>query len=594
MSETYRYAPLEKDGDVHFRLMKVLDTDGQNIHLSIECFPLEVAPPFTALSYMWGDTAKPHVVLVDGKELRITDSLFKFFQQTRLQHKAETEQAAIWTGWLWIDAVCINQDDKIERGQQVGHMRAIYEKAQNILIWLGTAQVETSLAFDLLRGITGAEDEELDFGRDEDEPEYMCRFSGPKTSVRVSNSVLPVVHHLLNSPYWDRAWIIQEASTPKRTSAEDALKRVCLVCAGDQWIDFNQYAEANRRLILAAWNNPLRDTLELHNVANANLETIQFLEDRRFRHQHISALYPMLVRTRTSLATDPKDKLYATMGLTTGADDPELPAPDYTLSAEEVYTQLTINIIARSMSLDCLGSAGLVRTLKVPSWVADWTVQNAPSPFYMVERFHNEDGSVKHEANLFDASKDMKPNISFEIEGAGVLSVNGFTFDTISRVALPRHWPDEDLKAIWQDWIAMVQDLGGTYVAGGSTFDAFASTLKGDYSDCWGDWSAERGSTIEEFTDLDVNAFELHDGIVDSMTWHRRLFVTKKGHLGLVAAAAGVGDHVCILAGSQMPMVLHAVQDKWLFVGQAYVHGIMDGEAVSEGVESFQRTYHIC
>jgi hypothetical protein len=586
--EVFQYLPLLEGRQQQIRLIKVIEDEQESLQIAIDQFSLEKAPQFTALSYMWGNPARTNPIVVNSKELGVTKSLLVFLREAKRRLKAEDDCATAFHGWLWIDAVCINQDDPIERAKQVIHMRAIYEKAHSIIIWLGEGEDGTNVVMNVLQHIAATEDEEFKFRSAEDEPEYMCEFVAGATTIRMAYSVLGIVDRVLNSPYWERSWIIQEASTPKRTNAGSTW-----VCLGESSLLFSDYAEANRRLILAAWDNPMQSKFDLHKVVNTNLETIQYLEDRRFRNQYVGALYPMLVRTRTSLATDSRDKLYAILGLVNDGIDPLL-EPNYTLSPDEVFTRLSISIITRNVSLDCLGSAGLVRNLDVPSWVTDWTVQHdrAPSPFLMVDRVFNDDDTIKSEDNLFNASSGMKPDIGFDLVKRKLL-VRGFTFDIIEKVSCPRCWPDVDINNVWQDWVSMLGELGATYVSGCSIFEAFSKVLKADYNDVWGDWSAERGSTIENFTDLNVNAFELHDGIVDSMTWHRRLFTTKKGYIGIAAADIASNDALCILAGSQMPMLLRQEQDECLFVGQAYVHGIVDGEAMNVDIENFSRSYHI-
>lgn len=589
----YQYLPLPDDGKRHIRLMQVTDAQQDDPQITISHFPLDTSPPFTALSYMWGNPARINPIIADGRELGVTDSLLVFLREARRRRKAEDDCSAAFQGWIWIDAVCINQDDLIERAKQVVHMRAIYEEAESIIIWLGDGEAGSNEAIAVLHHMAVTEDEDFNFRSAEDEPEYMCELVSGGVVIRMPYAILPVLQRVLNSSYWDRSWIIQEASTPKGTNGEATPTGSTWVCVGEASLLFSDYAEGNRRLINAAWHNPMQSTIDLHNIANTNLATIQYLEDRRLSKGHISAVYPMLVRTRTSLATDPRDKLYSILGLIDDSDDPLL-QPDYTMSADEVFTRLSISIVTRSVSLDCLGSAGLVRDIDVPSWVTDWTVQHdrTPSPFCMVDRVFNDDNSIKSETNLFDASRGLEPDISIDMTGRR-LSVCGFVFDTIDKMSCPRHWPDDDLDKVWQDWLSTLQELGPTYVAGCSTFAAFSKVLKADYDDSWGDWSAERGGSIEGFTSLDVNAFELRDGIVDSMTWHRRLFSTKKGYLGIAAAGMEANDVLCILAGSQMPMILRPVQEDWLFVGQAYVHGIMDGEAVNDEVSELIRSFHI-
>ena len=65
----------------------------------------------------------------------------------------------------------------------------------------------------------------------------------------------------------------------------------------------------------------------------------------------------------------------------------------------------------------------------------------------------------------------------------------------------------------------------------------------------------------------------LNDGKV------RTMFSTRTGYLGMGPATANPGDLVCILATASVPHVLRKLgKGKYRFIGEAYVHGIMDGE----------------
>lgn len=59
----------------------------------------------------------------------------------------------------------------------------------------------------------------------------------------------------------------------------------------------------------------------------------------------------------------------------------------------------------------------------------------------------------------------------------------------------------------------------------------------------------------------------------------RSIFATKTGYLGMGPATANPGDIVCVLATASVPHVLRKMgEGKYRFIGEAYVHGIMDGE----------------
>lgn len=580
--EDFQYAPLNKDMQ-EIRLVCFADVEIEDITFRIACFPLEQAPQFTALSYMWGAPDKVFPVIVSGKSLKVTKSLEYFFRAAASRHVKAAEPSGWPSGWLWIDAICINQGDQSERSEQVQMMKEIYERASNIVIWLGEDFEGSDKAMGLLAEIATLKVDDPVMS-DGSIAEYSCRLGNAENFIEIWYEMLVPVSKLLNLPFWDRVWILQEVSTPKNSDMEPKNHDATWVCCGSTTISWKAYAEANRRLISASWADVTPQHIDLHAISNTNVSTVAYVEERRRGVKFQNSLYTVLVQSRTSNATDPRDKLYGILGLADERDDPGL-QPDYTLSVEEVYTRLAKTIITRTQSLDCLGSAGLERNHKVPSWVPDWTVQHdrTPQPFYQIEQSWNRDGTIEEQSNLFNASGDVVPEINFEAKN--YLIARGFSFDKVENVSMPRLWPEEMSDVRWQSWVSTASPDDTTYIGGGSRFEAYKKVLKGDYGDTWGDWSAERGGDIDGLSDPTVNAFELHDGIVNAVTWHRRLFTTSRGYMGVASATTEPGDVVCILFGSQMPLVLRKEGELWSFVGQAYIHGIMDGEATA-GIDS--------
>ncbi len=85
---------------------------------------------YEALSYVWGSPEKPQVLSIGAGSLRITENLHAALQRLR-DHSLPRI--------IWIDAVCINQDDPGERGRQVKSMAKIYAKASRVIVWLEEA-----------------------------------------------------------------------------------------------------------------------------------------------------------------------------------------------------------------------------------------------------------------------------------------------------------------------------------------------------------------------------------------------------------------------------------------------------------------------
>jgi hypothetical protein len=85
-------------------------------------------PPYETISYVWGDRTVTELIAVNDHGLKVPASARRVLQRFRLPDKDRV---------LWIDAVCINQQDIAERGRQVALMAQIYSKPTRGLVWLG-------------------------------------------------------------------------------------------------------------------------------------------------------------------------------------------------------------------------------------------------------------------------------------------------------------------------------------------------------------------------------------------------------------------------------------------------------------------------
>ena len=99
--------------------------------LDLEPRSTDQAPnQYEALSYCWGDPSKSglHWIQCHDKRLELRENLHSALRYLRLP---------VQVRWLWIDAICINQEDLDERGEQVAIMAKIFNLASQTLIWLG-------------------------------------------------------------------------------------------------------------------------------------------------------------------------------------------------------------------------------------------------------------------------------------------------------------------------------------------------------------------------------------------------------------------------------------------------------------------------
>jgi hypothetical protein len=130
------------------RLLRLMPYENENIEVAeIKCelctYPLQDQGKRThlyeALSYAWGSSERPCSISVNKQDLAVTENL-----HVALLHLRDRFLQRI----LWIDAICINQDDYREQGQQVQLMAKIYMKAHRVIVWLGEEAIDTEEAFE--------------------------------------------------------------------------------------------------------------------------------------------------------------------------------------------------------------------------------------------------------------------------------------------------------------------------------------------------------------------------------------------------------------------------------------------------------------
>jgi hypothetical protein len=108
---------------------------------NLAVFPLQADehPEYEALSYCWGDEANPGFLTCNGEKFPIRDNLNAGLRRLRLSDH---------TRILWVDAICINQLDLLEREQQVDFMRDIYRGSAQTLVWLGDSDRDSTSPVD--------------------------------------------------------------------------------------------------------------------------------------------------------------------------------------------------------------------------------------------------------------------------------------------------------------------------------------------------------------------------------------------------------------------------------------------------------------
>lgn len=161
-------------------------------------------PSYNALSYTWGTTENPGNIIIGGRELRVTPNL-----HVALEHFRKTHEDLC----LWIDAICVNQLNLEERGEQVLLMRDIYSRAENTIVWLGSEADDSAKAMDLIDLLNYINDDYTS-RQAESKSQSDPNIWGSQQSWKIEEEITALTA-LLQRPWFFRIWVVQEAVLSK-------------------------------------------------------------------------------------------------------------------------------------------------------------------------------------------------------------------------------------------------------------------------------------------------------------------------------------------------------------------------------------------
>lgn len=136
----YSYQSL---GDNEIRLLKILSTS--DLQFEITHHNLDQSLDYAALSYTWGEPVFRQVINLYDYALPVTDNLHDALQSLKVR-QMQKKDARTRSKYIWVDQICINQDDIKEKNSQIPLMKRIYEQASKVIVWLGNPENPAQIA----------------------------------------------------------------------------------------------------------------------------------------------------------------------------------------------------------------------------------------------------------------------------------------------------------------------------------------------------------------------------------------------------------------------------------------------------------------
>ncbi|RSL60770.1 hypothetical protein CEP54_006571 [Fusarium duplospermum] len=327
-ARSYQYQPLDLTQGRQIRVLVLKAGRHEDpLQCELEHVNLQQGPIYEALSYTWADDKGDDSICraiqcgQDDQFIGITKNCELALLRLR---KQDVDRR------LWVDAVCIDQSNILERNHQVKNMIAIFRSAIRVVVFLG----EGSPILDRL-------------------VDYMSNDTGGQLP-QVTDFIT-----LFRSRWFHRVWVLQEVAVAKSILVMYGMKQM-------SWVDLITHGNLFLRL-MAARNL----SLVLPPVISYGLRQTE-AGARRLKGR--SDLLSLLQVSRNCSCKDARDKVYSILGLL--QDEPVLSLQaDYSPSttAGWVFLQVAAWHVDTTKTLEILSQVDGTSALNMPSWVPDWT-----------------------------------------------------------------------------------------------------------------------------------------------------------------------------------------------------------------------------
>ncbi|KAK1754438.1 heterokaryon incompatibility protein-domain-containing protein [Echria macrotheca] len=531
---------------------------------------------YHALSYTWGDPiftetlpVIDHVACGPITAIHITQNLHAALLSLR---KPDT------TLVLWVDAVCINQADVLERNSQVSNMPTTYSRASSVIVWLGadSPHQDGRLCLEFFDRLARLITSSLSEPSASEKNSWRIRLKINRLVSTFLDSAPEALVSFLERPWFRRRWIIQEV----------VLAKDVVMHCGSSSIPWKIF----ELVMVELFSNDKGGFTSEHRTTMRTMA--------RMRHDQEGARrqFPLetLVEFSSFLCADPRDRLYALYGVMqqwfpgSGGTN-STGTIDYAISVEETYTKFA-TLMLRS---NCSGRAELkysplTHTLQLaasfrstdaltqgmPSWVVDWMTSPGDRPRTSSSRGSRQEVDILSEkdgvrlllvAGILDdvvtarIDLDISPFILGLIPGSK-RELNDFLSRAIESME-EIDFPGIDRNDIYRTREHIVRAIVTTLVSNWEQVPAnsyFAQTNE-DFTDSLTELFLDQLHLSNYHLPESLHRWPAYVELIAITMRGRSLFLTDRGFMGIAPSDVRAGDVVCLLRDSNIPFILRPI-----------------------------------
>ena len=489
-----------------FRLLKITNK-ATPVELSLQIFEIGSHPKYTALSYTWGHPVSEDYPGTGGHEVHhpfpYQELLGKQTVTLNLHDALLQLQKSGYSGYLWIDAISIDQSSSEEKTHQVNMMREIYENATSVLIWLGKEDESTPMVTKVLRklavcaknaplnsGHDAAVLRMLDMAGELDHPHTLERLGIPNLD---DDEETALTQFLTRRWFW-RVWIVQEVAVAKRayvrwgsfTTSWETLSASLNHWGTSSHVKVlwrpREQLPKMRKAAPMGQTAIIREMSDFASGKTRSTLPILPLEAKicvLHEQSNTGAIFMMILRqTRSFCAKDARDKVFGLLGVIKRAarvrNLSECPiSADYSKSVAQVYEEATTYILKNTsdlLPLSMVSGPSRVLVKDLPSWAIDFSVQFCLSL--------GESNAMLGDLPDFDAAKGSPKVLEYATIRGRAMYVFAHILD---KVADTGEAPTEVINTSLEPYVKFTRSCPKIYRNGQHPVEVLWRTLIWDY-----------------------------------------------------------------------------------------------------------------